>query len=200
MACEGLPYQRGGSRSRFRRSIVPSHPFRRRHDLVHRRRSILKPAGCSRPVAVIHIGRHKSSMRLANRTLLGLCLCASTAGCDAYLRLEILNATEEGFNVVVEGRDARVAPGLSYSGRYPSGGSTITIRTTKCSRDYTTPELDQSPWKYLIGRSVKLRAVSSGDLIAYPPTPDVEIKGNPLRAMQDGAVILHPLRATCRQS
>ncbi|MET3713719.1 hypothetical protein ABIC65_004454 [Sphingomonas trueperi] len=103
-------------------------------------------------------------------------------------------------NVVVEGRDARVEPGLSYSGQYPASGSTITIRMAKCSRDYVTPNLDQSPWKYLIGRSVKLRAASSGELIAYPPTPDVEIKGNPLRAMQDGAVILHPVRSACRAS
>ncbi|WP_133243865.1 hypothetical protein [Sphingomonas pokkalii] len=98
-------------------------------------------------VAVIRIGRHKSGMRVANWTLLGLCLCASTAGCDAYLRLEILNATDENMNVVVEGRDARVEPGLSYSGQYPASGSTITIRTAKCSRDYVTPNLDQSPWK-----------------------------------------------------
>jgi hypothetical protein len=143
---------------------------------------------------------HKSGMKIADRTLLGLCLCVSTAACNTYLRLDILNATDGDIVVVVGSDEKRVAPGLSFSARYPALGSTITVRARGCSRDYATPDLDQSPWKYLIGRSVMLRAAPSGTLIAYPPTPDVELKDNPLRAMREGAVVLHPVRTSCRAS
>lgn len=144
--------------------------------------------------------RHKSSMRFVDTALLGIVLCASASGCNSFLRLDILNSTDDDIVVVVEGSEKRVEPGLSYSGTYPANGETIIIRTKGCSRDYIAPDLDQSPWKYLIGHSVKFRAVSTGMLIAYPPTPDVELKGNPLRAMRDGSLVLHPVRASCRVS
>jgi hypothetical protein len=139
-------------------------------------------------------------MRFADRTLVALCLCATISGCTTFLRLDILNATDGDIVVVLGADEQRVEPGLSYSGRYPAKGSTIVVRTAGCSRDYTAPNLDQSPWKYLIGRSVKLRAASTGVLTAYPPTPDVELKGNPLRSMRDGTVELHPVRTSCAAS
>jgi hypothetical protein len=154
----------------------------------------------SRPLADVLEARQESHMKIAHRALLGLALCVSTAACNEYLRLEILNATDDHIVVVVGSDEKRVEPGVSYSARYPVGRSTITVRTLRCSRDYATPNLDQSPWKYLIGRSVKFRAVQSGLLIAYPPTPDVELKGNPLRAMRDGTLMLRPVRTFCRAS
>jgi hypothetical protein len=132
--------------------------------------------------------------------LLALCLCATISACGTYLRLDILNATDNEIVVVVGDDEQRVEPGLSYSGRYPANGTTISVRTPGCSRDYATPNLDQPPWKYLIGRSVKLRAASTGALIAYPPTPDVEVKGNPLRNMRDGTLALNPVRTSCAAS
>ncbi len=153
-------------------------------------RQVTPTCGSSRRTSQEH-------MRSAYRTLLALCLCATIFGCSTFLRLDILNATNSEIVVVVGDDEQRVAPGLSYSGRYPANGSTILVRTLGCSRDYTTPNLDQSPWKYLIGRSLKLRAASTGVLIAYPPTPDVELKGNPLRSMRDGTIVLHSMRKSC---
>ena len=117
--------------------------------------------------------------------------------CDFALGLDILNATDAPITVKVGDDSQSVVPGLSFHGRFPEGG-TFSVSAGNCVRVYPVPNLDTAPWKFLIGRSVKLRAMPSGILLAYPPTPDVEIRGNPLRAVSDSEVVLRPIRQMCR--
>jgi hypothetical protein len=117
--------------------------------------------------------------------------------CDFALGFDILNATDAAVTVKVRGDNQSVEPGLSYQGRFPEGG-TFSVSAANCVRVYPVPDLDAAPWKYLIGKSVKLRAMPSGILLAYPPTPDVRLKGNPLRKMDGSEVQLRPIRQTCR--
>jgi hypothetical protein len=114
--------------------------------------------------------------------------------------LEIFNATDKKIVVSAGNTSEEVAPGLSYAGPYPDQGTTIAVHAAGCVRTYDTPNVGQPPWSYLIGKSIKLRAAPSGLLVAYPPTPDVEIRDNPLRAMQDGALALRPMTTSCEKS
>jgi hypothetical protein len=116
--------------------------------------------------------------------------------CDWALGLDILNATDAPITVKVGTDSKSVEPGLSFHGRYPDPG-TFSIVAGSCVRVYPVPNLDKSPWRFLIGRSIKLRAMPSGILLGYPPTPDVELKGNPLRAMSGSEVQLRPDHETC---
>jgi len=117
--------------------------------------------------------------------------------CDFALGLDILNATDAPITVKVAGDSKSVVPGLSFHGRFPEPG-TFSIASSRCVRVYPVPDLDTSPWRFLIGRSIKLRAMPSGILLGYPPTPDVEQKDNPLRAMSGSETQLRPIRQVCR--
>ena len=119
------------------------------------------------------------------------------SSCDFALGLDILNATDGPITVKVGGDSQSVEAGLSYHGRFPEGG-TFSVSAANCVRVYPVPSLDAAPWQYLIGDSIKLRAMPSGVLLAYPPTPDVRLKGNPLRKMDGSEVQLKPVRQTCR--
>ena len=101
--------------------------------------------------------------------------------------------------VVTVGKSSEsVEPGLSYQGKFPSDGEhTFLIATRACVRSYPVPDLERPPWKFLIGKSVKLRAMPSGVLLAYPPTPDVRVRDNPLRATSDAAAQLTPVSTKC---
>jgi hypothetical protein len=113
------------------------------------------------------------------------------------LGLDILNATNAPIIVKV-GTDTKVVePGLSFRGRF-LGVGTFSITGGNCVRTYPFPNLDTRPWRFLIGKSIKFRALPSGILLAYPPTPDVELENNPLRAMTGSEVKLRPIRQTCR--
>lgn len=118
------------------------------------------------------------------------------SSCDFALGFDILNATDAAITVKVGDDSQSVEPGLSFHGRFPNGG-TFSVSAAHCVRVYPVPNLDATPWKFLIGKSVKLRAMPSGFLLAYPPTPDVELRGNPLRAMSGSEVVLRPIRQTC---
>jgi hypothetical protein len=117
--------------------------------------------------------------------------------CDFALGFDILNATDAAITVKVGDDSQSVEPGLSFHGRFPDAG-TFSVSAANCVRVYPVPNLDTAPWKYLIGKSVKLRAMPSGILLAYPPTPDVELRGNPLRAVSGSEVVLRPDREACR--
>lgn len=119
-------------------------------------------------------------------------------GCSQYLHLDILNATDAKITVAVDGQSSAIDPGRVYSIKYPEGASSIVIKSLSCTRVYDAPDLDKEPWKYLIGDSVKFRAMPSGAVEAYPPTPDVELTGNPLRAMTMGQLTLQLERSSCR--
>lgn len=123
--------------------------------------------------------------------------CAISVACSSYLRLDITNATDASITVAIEGKAEVIKPGLSHSFRFPGTTSLISVRSGGCARSYSPPNLDDAPWKFLIGKSVKFRAMPSGLLQAFPPTPDVELENNPLRAMRDGAVVLRPNHTTC---
>jgi hypothetical protein len=137
---------------------------------------------------------------MATRLRLTLALVALTlvSGCNQYLRLEILNATDAEIIVVINDESSSIRPGLSYSAKFPGSGSPIAIKSHACTRIYEIPKLDEKPWKFLIGDALKLRAMTSGALEAYPPTPDVELLDNPLRAMAPGQVALQPKSASCK--
>ena len=121
---------------------------------------------------------------------------ALLGSCDFALGFDILNATNGPITVKVQGDSQSVKPGLSFHGRFPDPG-TFSVKTGNCVRVYAVPNLDTAPWKFLLGDSIKLRAMPSGVLLSYPPTPDVELKGNPLRAMSDSEVALRPIRQAC---
>lgn len=117
--------------------------------------------------------------------------------CDFGLGLDILNATNEPITVAVGTTRQSVQPGLSFHGRFPEK-STFSISSGNCVRVYAVPNLDAPPWKFLIGNSVKLRAMPTDVLLAYPPTPDVALLDNPLRASSGTEAQLRPVRQTCR--
>jgi hypothetical protein len=130
-----------------------------------------------------------------------LCLVAFATlllgSCDFALGFDILNATDAEITVKVGDDSQSVEPGLSFQGRFPEAG-TFSVSAANCVRVYPVPNLGTAPWKYLIGDSVKLRAMPSGILLAYPPTPDVRVRGNPLRKMDGSEVQLRPVRQSCR--
>jgi hypothetical protein len=148
------------------------------------------------PIADISSRCDASPMRRANFGAVALATML-VGSCDFALGFEVLNATDTAITVNVGGDSQSVEPGLSFHGRFPGAG-TFSVSAANCIRVYPVPNLETPPWKYLIGKSVKLRAMPSGMLLAYPPTPDVEVKGNPLRAESGSEVVLRPIREACR--
>lgn len=134
---------------------------------------------------------------LAVSVLLTSLLC----GCSFRLGLEILNAGDDEVKISLYKTTQITQPGLSFSGVYPDPAdfAKISIETSKCKFFYTLPDLRIPPWKYLIGKSIKFRWFDDGRLVAYPPTPDVKIVGNPERASEDEIRTIRPNSTSCHR-
>ena len=120
--------------------------------------------------------------------------------CSLRLGLDILNATDGDISVTVGNQRQSIEPGLWFRGKWPREGEGKTVRVDSgaCFRLYSLPDLGQTPWRFLFGESAKFRLMPSGILQGYPPTPDVEQRGNPERAMTEDKARIRPIQSTCR--
>jgi hypothetical protein len=125
------------------------------------------------------------------------------SACSPSLGLDIMNAGDRDIEVAIESDSQRVGsasqrarsepqrviPGLSFHGTYLGREHHAEIMVTdgSCHYRYAVPDLALEPWGSLIGASVKFRWFSDGRMVAYPPTPYVQIAYNPQRASTDEA-------------
>lgn len=137
------------------------------------------------------MGRYRQAFCLLPALLL--------SACNFSLGLDILNAGNRPIVIALESNSQQVAPGLSFHGTFPASEnrSKLTITDGSCVYRYALPDLEQEPWHSLIGKSFALRWFTGGQMIAYPPTPDVRIRDNPQRASTDQARTIQPTEVAC---
>lgn len=136
-------------------------------------------------------------MKTLSALITALLLTALT-GCLPRLGLDIMNAGSTEIRVESEAAAQDVAPGMSFHAVYPPPDrNRLYVSSQTCRHEYALPDLHTAPWKYLIGKSVKFRWFDDGLLVAYPPTPDVRIAGNPERASSEDRRTIEPIRTTC---
>jgi hypothetical protein len=140
----------------------------------------------------------------ANVTVRNLAICVFLAflvqGCRLSLGLDIMNAGKEAVQVTLGSKTEKVVPGLSFHGIFPApqDSKEVVVTSASCQYKYALPDLNSEPWKSLIGKSIKFRWFDDGRMVAYPPTPDVEIRDNPQRASEDATLSIQPIKASCR--